>query len=120
MVDPAGMWPGAGSGPDGRRLATHARLASTALLPVSAAFPVTTPAGSGSAPTTVVMECGGATVPHAVRSNASREMVAQRTLSPYLVTRDESSKNGRFTCGATRPLRAGALLARPFCREGET
>jgi hypothetical protein len=45
MVDPAGMWPGAGSGPPGRRLATQARLASTTLLPLSAAFPVATPGG---------------------------------------------------------------------------
>src|SRR5215472_5857658 len=86
MVDPAGMWRGAGSGLDGRRLATHARLASTALLPLSAAFPATTPAGSGSAPTMVVMEAGGAAVPHAVMRNASSNRATQRTLSPYLMT----------------------------------
>lgn len=86
MVDPAGMWPGAGSGPDGRRLATQARLALTALLPVSAAFPMATPAGVGSAPAPVVTEVGGAAVPHAVMNNPSTKKAAQRTLSPYLVT----------------------------------
>jgi hypothetical protein len=86
MVDPTGMWPGGGSGPDGRKLATQAGLALTTLLPFSAAFPVTTPAGAGSAPMAVMMGAGGAAVPQAVTTNASREMAAQRTLSPYLVT----------------------------------
>ena len=85
MVDPAGMWPGAGSGPDGRRLATQAGLALTTLLPLSAASPVATPEGAGAAPVAVVMEAGGAAVPHAVMRNASRQKAALRTLSPHLM-----------------------------------
>src|SRR5215831_8047032 len=86
MVDPAGMWPGGGNGPDGRRLATQARLASTTLLPLIAAFPVTTPGGSGTAPMAVVTGAGGTAVPHAVIRNASRQRAARRTLSPRLMT----------------------------------
>jgi hypothetical protein len=79
MVDPAGMWPGVGSGPDGRRLDTQARLASTTLLPVIASFPVTTPAGDGTAPGAVVMGAADVAVPHAVMRNASRQRAALRT-----------------------------------------
>jgi hypothetical protein len=86
MVDPAGMWPGAGSGPDGRRLATQAGLALATLLPLSAALPVATPEGDGTALVAVVTGPGDAAVPHAVMRNASRQMAALRTLTPRLVT----------------------------------
>jgi hypothetical protein len=86
MVDPAGMWPGVGSGPDGSRLATQAGLALTTLLPLSAAFPVATPEGEGTAPVAVVIGADGAAVPHAVMRNASRQRAALRTLSPHLMT----------------------------------
>src|ERR1700730_15502297 len=86
MVDPAGMWPGAGSGPDGRRLATQAGLALTTMLPLSAAFTVVTPEGDGTAPEAGAMGAAGAAVPHALMSNASRPRAALRTLSPHLTT----------------------------------
>jgi hypothetical protein len=86
MVDPAGMWPGAGSDPDGRRLATQAGLASTALLPLSAAGPDTTPEGDGTALVVVMMTgADGPAVPHAVMRTASRQRAAQRTLSPQFI-----------------------------------
>jgi hypothetical protein len=80
------MWPGAGSGPDGRRLAAQAGLALTTLLPLSAAFPVVIPEGDGTGPVAVVMGAGGAAIPHAVMRNASRQRAALRTLSPHLRT----------------------------------
>jgi hypothetical protein len=83
MVEPAGMWPGAGSGPDGRRLATHAALALTTLLPLIAAFPVATPAGDGTAELPVVMVGGGAAVPHAAISDASRHNAAPVAAARY-------------------------------------
>jgi hypothetical protein len=86
MVDPAGMWPGAGSGPDGRRLATQAGLALTTLLPLSAAVPVVTPEGDGTAPAAVPMGAAGPAVPHALMSKASRQGAALRTLSPHVTT----------------------------------
>src|SRR5215467_12582190 len=94
MVDPAGMWPGAGSGPDGRRLATQARLALTMLLPLSAACPVATPEGDGTAPVALVMAAGGAAVPHAVMRNASRQRAARRTSSPHLRTTEPIEQEG--------------------------
>jgi len=51
--------------------AVQARLTLTALLPLSAAFPVATPAGGGSAPMAVMMAGGGSALPYAVMSNAS-------------------------------------------------
>jgi len=49
----------------------QARLTLTALLPLSAAFPVATPAGDGSAPMAVMRAAGGPAVPHALMDRAA-------------------------------------------------
>ena len=131
MVDPAGMWPGAGSGPDGRRLATQARLASTALLPLSAAVPVARPEGDGTAPMEALTGAGRAAVPHAVArhaavSNVSRPTAALSTLSPRIATPSGLSRSARVTKRTARERQQGfktrykrltmatrAVLARP-------
>jgi hypothetical protein len=78
------MWPGAGCGPDGRRLATQAGLALTTLLPWSAAVPAVTPGGDGAGPVTVKTGAGGVAVPHAVMRKASRQNTAR---AHYLLIR---------------------------------
>jgi len=86
MVEPAGMCPGAGRGPAGRRLDTHAGLASTGVPPTVATSPVATPDGDGTTPAVVTPD-GGETVPHATVMSKSKQGKTPLTTAPRMMHR---------------------------------
>src|ERR1700691_3197492 len=86
MVDPAGIRPGGGSGPLGRRLASGSQVCAVPRVPLpsGADFSIWTPGGLGSAPARAAAAetAGGWLVPHAVASKATAQVATRDTAVP--------------------------------------